>query len=114
MNDFIEIIIKKPLYIYENTPRVRINSKYVRQADKENKLLKIKCLGRVHYATAQEIKDKWVKCEESFLFPNRPMKMYEGYVVNNLPPERPEINADNYITNMLKALKKAGFGKKRG
>lgn len=102
MNDFIEVTIKTPLYLHENTPCVRVNAKYIRQAEKEFKLLKIKCLGRVHYATAQEIKKNWKRVEEIFLFPDRPMKMYEGFVVNNDPPPEFEKNAGNYLENMVR------------
>jgi hypothetical protein len=116
MNDFIEVIIKKPLYLYQNTPFVNVRDKYIRQAIKEMKLLKIKCLGRIHYCTGQEWKEKGKRVEEVFNFPNRPMVLYGGYVVNNLPPERPEVNMDNYLDNMCqlgkifrKILKKRGY-----
>jgi hypothetical protein len=102
MNDFIEVTIKKPLYIYESVPRVRVNAKYIRQASKEMKLLKIKCLKNTHYATAEEIKNGWKKVKEVFLFPDKPMEMFEGYVTPNLPPERPEVNMDSYLDNMCK------------
>jgi len=118
MNDFIEVDIVKPFFIYKNTPCVRVNAKYIRQASKEMKLLKIKCLGNVHYSTAQEIKNTWKKVKEVFLFPDHPMDMYQGYITNNLPPEQPpkeEINAENYLENMhrLSGIFK-GILKKRG
>jgi len=119
MTEFVEVTILKPLFIYKDTPRVRVNAKYIRQASKEMKLLKIKCLGRVHYTTAQNVRDTWKKVKEVFLFPDHPMIMYEGYVVNNLPPEQPkeeEVNADNYLENMHRLsgmfksiLKKRGY-----
>ena len=119
MNDFIEVEIKKPLFIYKDAPCVRVNAKYIRQASKEMKLLKIKCLNNVHYITAQELRNTWKKVEEVFLFPDRPMRMWEGYVVNNLPPALPpeeEVNAKNYLENMhrlsgmfKKILKKRGY-----
>ena len=108
MNDFIECNILKPLYIYKKTPCVRVNAKYVRQASKEMKLLKIKCLGNVHYITAQEVKNTWKKVKEVFLFPDHPMDMYQGYVVNNLPPvlsPKEEVNMDNYLDNMHQLAK---------
>lgn len=114
MNDFIEVTILKPLYIYEDTPRVRIRDKYVKQASREMKLLKIKCLKNIFYATAQEIKEKWTPCKEVFLFKDRPMRMFEGYVVNNLPPERPEQNAEHYLENMSRLKKMYDKILKRG
>ena len=123
MDDFITVDIKKPFFIYKKTPCVRINAKFVRQASKEMKLLKIKCLGNVHYITAQEVKNTWKKVKEVFLFPNDPMSMFQGYVTNNLPPEVPkseEVNADNYLENMhklsgifKKILKKRGYSTKQ-
>jgi hypothetical protein len=119
VNDFIECNILKPLYIYKKVPCVRVNAKYIRQASKEMKLLKIKCLGNVHYITAQEVRNKWKPVSEVFLFPDRPMRMFQGFVVNNLPPEVPkaeEVNAENYLENMhklsgifKKILKKRGY-----
>ena len=119
MDDFLTVDIKKPLYIYKKAPCVRINAKFVKQASREMKLLKIKCLGNTHYITAQEVRNTWKKVKEVFLFPDSPMTMYEGYVTNNLPPEQPpkeEINAENYLENMHKLsgifkgiLKKRGY-----
>ena len=118
MSEFIEVNIVKPFFIYKKTPCVRINAKFVRQASKEMKLLRIKCLNNVHYVTAQEVRNTWKKVKEVFLFPDHPMEMYQGYVVNNLPPETPakeEVNMDNYLDNMSrlkkiydKILKKGG------
>jgi hypothetical protein len=108
MKEFVEVTILKPFFIYKKTPCVRINAKFVRQASKEMKLLRIKCLGFVHYSTAQEVKNTWKKVKEVFLFPDHPMEMYQGYVVNNLPPELPpkeEVNAENYLENMHRLAK---------
>ena len=102
MSDFIEVPIKTPLFVYEGSPCVRINSKYVRQAYKQGKLLKVTCEGHTHYMTAEQCRSKWKKVKEAFLFPEHPMKMFEGYVVDNNLPEKHEINRDNYLDNMCK------------
>ena len=88
--EFITVEILKPLYVYEDFPCVRINSKYVIQAKKYNKMLKVTCEGHTHYMTYKECKSKWKKVFETFLFPDRPMEMREGYVVDNDPPKEPE------------------------
>jgi hypothetical protein len=106
MSDFIEVPIKTPLFVYEDSPCVRINSKYVRQAHNQGKLLKVTCMGHTHYMTAEQCKSKWKKVKEVFLFENHPMKMWEGFVIDNSPPETPkEMNFDIYVENMLKLRK---------
>lgn len=88
--EFITIDILKPLYVYEDFPCVRINSKYIRQAKQQNKMLKVICDGHTHYMTAKECKAKWKKVYETFLFPDRPMEMREGFVVDNEEPKESE------------------------
>lgn len=78
------------MFVYKDYPCVRIDSKFVRQAKRLNRIIKVTCDGHIHYMTAKECKDKWKKVKEEFLFPGHPMKMYEGYVVDNEEPKEPE------------------------
>jgi len=115
--DFIEVPIREPLYVYKDYPCVRINAKFVRQAYQQGKWLKVTCEGHTHYMTAEECKSKWKRKKEVFLFENSPMRMFEGFVIDNDPPVEHEINMDNYLDNMTKLgdvfrkkiLKKAGI-----
>jgi hypothetical protein len=100
MSDYIDVPIKKAMFVYKDFPCVRINSKFIRQAYAQNKLLKITCDGHAIYMTAEECKKKWKKVKEVFLFPNNPMVMYEGYVIDNEPPVKHEVNMENYLENM--------------
>lgn len=94
--DYIEVTINKPLYEYEGAYFVNIRDKFIREARKKDKLLKINVPAGTAYYTWQEWMKGAKKSEQVFKFKDRPMKFVGNYVdINHGQP-----TMDNYLSNM--------------
>jgi hypothetical protein len=102
MSDFIEVDIRKPLYVYEGVPFCNIRDKYLKKAKYQGKLLKITTPTTTHYTTPEAWIKTGKKLKEVFLFEKHPMTLWGNFAVDNNPPVEHEINMGNYLDNMHK------------
>ena len=89
---YIEVEIKKPLY----GTKVFIRDKYIKQARKENKKLKIISGDITGIYSPKEWLEKAEKMEKVFNFPDRPMVLWGNY----LKEKSDDISMKTYKKNM--------------
>lgn len=114
--EYITVDIKKPLFDYEEVDFVYIRDKYIREAKRKNKFLKIITPKGVHYTSPQDWLKNCKKINKVFKFPDKPMKLVGNYATPNDSPETADISQDHYLENMCrlgdifrkKILKKRG------
>ena len=108
--EYIEVTIRRPLFKFQERFFVYIRDKYLKQAKRKGKLLKI----NVPEGSAYYSYDEWMKgcrrMEQVFRFPDRPLKLIGNYleISHGVP------STNNYVDTMIRLGKvfKKKYGKK--
>lgn len=103
---YIEIEFKKPLYQYEGAYCIRLYDKYLKQAKKTGKALRITTPHGVGIYTYQEWMKGAKKFKQVYLIPERPMILWEQlFTVGHGVSVEHEFDEKLYWKNMSRLSK---------
>lgn len=105
MKQFIEIKFEKPLFTYGEGFFIYLRDKYLKEAKKTGKVMRIETSEGVGYYTYKEWKDGAKYMEQVFKFKDMPLKLWGNYLIvgNNKEKYDDDYNHEQLLLSSSKA-----------